>query len=405
MKIKKSLLYVVIIIGLLFGYGVYKRYSSEHSVLLEADLTKAGDVQEFEFTTYFGKYTIGLSMQDSGFDGSNFDGNYTIEYYVNGKFDRKELINPETIAKYYQGLYHTSSAWSGGMLFKPVYWGSITLGQVVKHGKHTIKITVIRPESQIKNINKQLYFFADNYHEKTMQELSQTYEQEKDADQKRKLLENLIDANETNQTLIPLRKALDSNDMESVKKILKSDNNITVNTDMIFQRRALHYAAFHNNTALTKYLIAHGADIHHKDELGKNALAYAIENNATKTAKLLIESGVDVNEVVFVQNYLQFRTNKDSKTFICSPLQYAAGNALFEMTELLLQHKIIDKQVWLGGGKIMTQKDEYQLFNNIYDNNIHGDGLTDIERKKIVKLFEKYNFVVPRPTQSQQIGY
>lgn len=382
-KIKKSLLYVVIIVGLLFTYGVYKRYSSEHSVLIEANLHKAGDVQEFEFTTYYGKHTIGLSMQDSGFDGTSFDGNYTIEYYINGKFDRKEVINQETIAKYYQGLYHVSSAWSGGMLFKPVSWGNITLGQVAKHGKHKIKITVIQPESQIKRINKQLYFFADNYHEETMQELSKTYEQEKEADQKRKLLENLIDANETNQTLIPLRKALDSNDIEGVKKILKSDNNIIVNTDMIFKRRALHYAAFHNNTTLTKYLIAHGADIHHKDELGKNALAYAIENNATKTAKLLIESGVDVNEVVFVQNYLENKMNNRflSKEAVMSALQYTAGNALFEMTELLLKNGMKDNIIVSEGTNV-------NVYTYIFS--VGKTKMTKNEQEKMLHLFEKY---------------
>jgi hypothetical protein len=329
----------------------------------------------------------------------NFDGNYTIEYYLNGKHDRTEIINKTSLSELYKNkaLYHVSSKWSGGVFFKPVTWSGITLGQVTQAGKHKIKITVHKSESQLANIESQLYFFVDVSNEKAIQEFGWNTSEYKESKRKERLLKNLIDANETNQTLLPLRQALDNNNMTKVKEMIEADNNITVNTDMVFQRRPLHYASFQNNAEIAQYLMDNGADIHHKDELGKNALAYAIENNATKTAKLLIESGVDVKEVVFVQNYLQHRIYGKGypQVMVIAPLQYVAGNGLIEMTELLLQHNIENREVWVGGisGEIITGENKNGLYSYVYQNKDNG-GLTDIEQKKIVELFEKYNFKI-----------
>lgn len=397
-KIKKTLIYFGVIFVLWNMYGVYQRYSHGYSVLMEAELRKAGDVQEFEFSTKNSRYRIGLSVKNGKFSEMNFDGNYTIEYYLNGKHDRTEIINKESLSELYKdkALYHISSNWSGGLFFKPVTWSSITLGQVIQAGKHKIKITVHKPESQLANIESQLYFFADSSKEKMIQEFERYNTPEhKEANRRDKLLKNLIDVNETNQTLIPLRQALDSHDLVKVKEMIEVDNNITVNTDMVFQRRPLHYASFQNNVEIAQYLIDNGADIHHKDELGKNALAYAIENNATKTAKLLLDSGVDVKEVVFVQNYLQHRIYGKyyPKTMVIAPLQYVAGNALFKMTELLLQNNIenYDVDTHPSKAQMVVQKNRNGLYSYIYQNKDNG-GLTDAEQKKIVELFEKYNF-------------
>jgi ankyrin repeat protein len=398
-KVKKTLIYFGVIFILLNIYGVYKRYSHDYAVLLEAELRKAGDVQEFEFSTKNSKYQIGLSVRNSNFDAMNFDGNYTIEYYLNGKHDRTEIINKTSLSELYKNkaLYHVSSKWSGGVFFKPVTWSGITLGQVTQAGKHKIKITVHKSESQLANIESQLYFFVDVSNEKAIQEFGWNTSEYKESKRKERLLKNLIDANETNQTLLPLRQALDNNNMTKVKEMIEADNNITVNTDMVFQRRPLHYASFQNNAEIAQYLMDNGADIHHKDELGKNALAYAIENNATKTAKLLIESGVDVKEVVFVQNYLQHRIYGKGypQVMVIAPLQYVAGNGLIEMTELLLQHNIENREVWVGGisGEIITGENKNGLYSYVYQNKDNG-GLTDIEQKKIVELFEKYNFKI-----------
>ena len=216
-----------------------------------------------------------------------------------------------------------------------------------------------------------------------MQEFNSYYTPEmKAANKRKKLLRNLIDSNETNKSLFSLREALDKNSLNIAKNIIETDNNITVNTDMVFKRRPIFYSAFNNNVEITKYLISKGADIHHKDKLNKNALAYAIENNATKTAKLLLDSGVDVKEVDFVQNYLSYRIiyKYNSKTTVMSALQYTGGNALYEMTELLLKNGMKDNIIISEGANI-----------NIYS---YIWFLKKKEQKKMLELFEKYNIKV-----------
>lgn len=394
-KIKKTLIYFGVIFVLLNIYGVYKRYSHDYAVLLEAELRKAGDVQEFEFSTKNSKYQIGLSVRNGNFDAMKFDGNYTIEYYLNGNHDRTEIINKASLSELYKNkaLYHIGSSWSGGVFFKPVKWSSITLGQVTQAGKHKIKITVHKPESQLASIESQLYFFVDASHEKVIQKLGWNTPEYKESKRKERLLKNLIDANETNQTLVSLRHALDNHDLVKVKETIKVNNNITINTDMVFQRRPLHYASFQNNVEIAQYLIDNGADIHHKDELGKNALAYAIENNATKTAKLLLDSGIDVNEVVFVQNYLSNKIEKRYKGRVMSALQYTAGNALFEMTELLLQNGMKDNIIESEGTNINIYTYIYGWFTT----------MNEKEKEQMQQLFNKYGVKVENLNQQKTL--
>lgn len=404
-KIKKAFIYFGIIFIILNIYGIYAKYTYDYETLQEADLKKQGYVQKFEFSTKRGRYRIGILVKNEKFNKENFDGNYTIEYYLDGQHDRTEIINKATLLKLYKdkSFYNVSSSWSGGVFFKQITWDSITLGEVSQAGKHIIKITVHKPESQFKNIKNQLYFFVSKIDENIASE----FKQSSIANKKLRLFENLIDVNETNKTLIPLRKALDNNDLEKVIKIVKADNSVAISTNMILQRRPLHYASFHNNTKIAQYLIDNGANIHHKDKLGKNALAYAIENNATKTAKLLIKNGVDISEVKFVQNYLQLKINGKykPKTMVLAPLQYTAGNALFDMTELLLKHNVKNYEVWLSvySGDIVIQDNKNGLYSYIYQNN---EKLNNKERKKMLKLFEKYNFKlnfkkIPNPFKKQ----
>lgn len=393
-KIKKTLIYFGVIFVLLNMYGVYKRYSHDYAVLLEAELRKAGDVQEFEFSTKNSKYQIGLSVRNGNFDAMNFDGNYTIEYYLNGNHDRTEIINKVSLSELYKNkaLYHVGSNWSGGVFFKPVKWSSITLGQVTQAGKHKIKITVHKPESQLASIENQLYFFVDAINEKAIQKLGWNTPEYKEAKRKKRLLKNLTDANETNQTLVTLRQALDNQDLVKIKELIEADNNITANTDMIFQRRPLHYASFQNSAEIAQYLIDNGADIHYKDELGKNALAYAIENNATKTAKLLLDSGIDVNEVVFVQNYLSNKIEKRYKGRVMSALQYTAGNAFFEMTELLLQNGMQDNI-------IVSEATNVNVYTYIY---MYTTMNTE-EKEQMQQLFNKYGVKVENLNQQKTL--
>ena len=376
---KKIFINILIFIFFLIGVSFYKQYNFNKSYTLStSQLNKIGLTEEFNISTKKKNYVIGLAINDRKTSwGFGIDGNYTIEYYINNKLDRKEIINKYTITKYYQGLWHISS--SGPFSS----WSHLVLGQLKQRGDYKIKITVHKPESSLKNFKGKLYFFADISNQKLMLEFSSYYTPEmKAANKRKKLLRNLIDSNETNKSLFSLREALDKNSLNIAKNIIETDNNITVNTDMVFKRRPIFYSAFNNNVEITKYLISKGADIHHKDKLNKNALAYAIENNATKTAKLLLDSGVDVKEVDFVQNYLSYRIiyKYNSKTTVMSALQYTGGNALYEMTELLLKNGMKDNIIISEGANI----------------NIHSyiRFLKKKEQKKMLELFEKYNIKV-----------
>ncbi|MDD3595659.1 ankyrin repeat domain-containing protein [Sulfuricurvum sp.] len=401
MKIEKTFQNVVIAIIVLTLGTLYLRYiHNKPEILFETDLKKAGITREFEFSVGREGYYIGLAVHDKSISWSRIvngedimmDGNYTIEYYKDDKLEKKEVINRESLSELYKNLYNISA--SNG-------WKQMVLGQIKEPGDYKIRVTVNTPESVLKDFNGTLYFYSNRPSDKLIAELNNySTPESREAYRKKRLLENLIDANETNQTLIPLRNALDTNDTQSVKKIIQSDNNITVNTDMVFHRRALDYAAFHNNTALTKYLIDKGADIHHKDEMEKNALAYAIENNATQTAKLLIESGVNVNEVPFVQNYLLNRLTKIHiyRGMVMSALQYTAGNALFEMTELLLKNGMQDNIIVSEGINV-------NVYSYIYFSSYTT--MNEQEQEKMQRLFDKYGVKVENLNQTSpnQIGY
>ena len=373
---KKVLIRAAIVILLLIVYGVYRQYNfNKPEIIFEAHLDKAGASDQYEFSIGKGGYIIGLAINEKTVAwGSSIDGNYTIEYYKDGSFLKKEFIDKESISKYYQGLYHISGSSSMSS------WKQMTLGQVKEAGHYKITITVNRPEPQLETYRGNHYFFACKSNNKLMQEFNSFYTPEKKAYyRKMKLIKNLIDTNETNASLVPLRTALDTGDLETVKSIMESDNNITVNTDMLLGRRALFYAAFHNDVELCQYLIERGSDIHHQDQLEKNALAYAIENNALDTVDLLIKSGINVSEVEFVQNYLRYKI-KDGKYYpkesAMSALQYTAGNGLFEMTELLLKNGMKDNILkWMG------------INVNVYT---YIRFLSDEEREKMLALFRKY---------------
>jgi ankyrin repeat protein len=311
------------------------------------------------------------------------------------KLTRKEIINNKTIGKYYK-----ETMWS----ICTTSWSTMPLGKLVGGGKHKVKITVHKAESKLKNYDKTVYFYVDKPDAKLMKSIERT-PKEIASNKKRILIRNLIDANETNTLLLPLRKALDQNSFTQVKTIIEEDNNITVDTNMVFERRVLHYSAFHNNLELTKYLIDKGADIHHQDRLGKNALAYAIENNATKTAKLLLDSGMDVNDVLFVQNYLRHRLSGRyiKKTRTLSPLQYTSSNALFEMTELLLEYNITDNAISPSGllEKKGTASNRLSMF-------LDDSTMTEKEKDRLFEIYKKYNFTEYKYKKSKpinQIGY
>lgn len=388
MKIGMFILAVLIFIV----YGFYGKFIfGKPSQLFESNLNKVGSTEEFEFSIRGGWHYIGIAINENRW--LLLDGNYTVEYHKEGKFLRKETINKNTIFKHYkEGLYGGGSK----------HWVQMPFGKLKEDGKYKVKITVHSIEKPLLNYKEKVYFFVDR--PKKSFRIEDNYTPEEAEARREKydfihlLSKNIMDVNETNQALIPLRKALDENSYEKVKSIIKTDNNITVDTDMIMKRRVLHYATFYNNVKLAKYLIDKGADIHYKDKVKKNALAYAIENNSTTTAKLLIDSGADVNEVIFVQNFLRRRLDiewdgaylkYDRRRVVISPLQYTAGNVLLKMTELLLENNIIDND----SGEIIEKGGDH-IYHAIY---YSRNSMTEEERNRVLEIFKKYNFIVKKP--------
>ncbi|VAW79102.1 hypothetical protein MNBD_GAMMA12-384 [hydrothermal vent metagenome] len=90
-----------------------------------------------------------------------------------------------------------------------------------------------------------------------------------------------------------------------------------------FEQRhyALHEAVKHNNTALAKLLIQHGASVNKRDNQGRTALHIAVSRNAIDTSRLLLRSGANPNTAD--------QQGQVSAHFACS----------ISMAKLLHQHK------------------------------------------------------------------
>jgi len=345
--------------------------------MFETRLNKVGKTETFEFSINKGSHLIGLAINDKDYHssfGNVLDGNYTIEYFLNGKLDRIEHINKKSLPKYYKGLYKVSGS------TKMSSWKQETLGKLKVPGNYKIKITVVKPESSLVDYKGEMYFYAHPFDEKISKMFTDGAEERK----RKRLLKNLMDSNETNPSLIPLRVALDKGDITAVKSIFNSDNNITVNTLMVFDRTPLQYTSFYNHSELARYLIDNGADIHHKDRMDKNALAYAIENNALQTAKLLIENGTNVNDVFYVQGYLTHKIAKDLQGSEMSALQYTTGNGFFEMTELLLKNGMKDT--------IMPESQNINIHTYIYST--WWTTMSKKEKEEMQALFDQYGVEV-----------
>ena len=121
-----------------------------------------------------------------------------------------------------------------------------------------------------------------------------------DIDEDAKYSNDNIDENITQKTLRSYLKAKDTNSLLNFIK----DNNLSVDTRMMYNLTPLMYASFYDDEKTMKELLNLGANPNLKDSYNLSPLAYAIENNSTKTFKLLLDNGAIFDEDMIVQNYL-----------------------------------------------------------------------------------------------------
>ena len=121
-----------------------------------------------------------------------------------------------------------------------------------------------------------------------------------DIDEDAKYSNDNIDENITQKTLRSYLKAKDTNSLLNFIK----DNNLSVDTRMMYNLTPLMYASFYDDEKTMEELLNLGANPNLKDSYNLSPLAYAIENNSTKTFKLLLDNGAIFDEDMIVQNYL-----------------------------------------------------------------------------------------------------
>jgi hypothetical protein len=323
-----------------------------------------------------GCYEVGVSSYEPLFTmGRAIDGQYKLQIYHD-----KELLEEKIIDKPLAIGAHSRTDYTNALLhvFEVPLKG---------YGKLTFKLTVLKPDSILKDDSKQIYFYVNKS--------DYICGQAQASIDKQKRVDNLtIDTNETNETLLPLSKALWKSDTSRVKQLI--EKSLRVNVKMVADHTPLHYAAYLNDTQTARYLIDHGANIDAMDIQGHTPLYYAIEHNATKTVKLLLDKGADPRKV-------RFLSPSDMSVNIFDPkprpqgdpaLFYAACNEYYEITELLLQADKVDKhEMYVGHGVysyydmhiLRKYKEETHL-----DENGHFEDVKHPNAKKMFHLLEKY---------------
>jgi hypothetical protein len=280
-----------------------------------------------------GCYEVGLSSYDRIFGEYKIDGQYKLQYFHENKLLEEKIIDK-------------NMAW--GVFSRTNYSKSLFDSIEVPfkgHNKLTIKLSVIRPEKIFESHPVKTYLYVDRSDMICGEPLKREQEQ-------KRVAKLTIDTNETNETLMPLAKALWEQNTLGIKQIIPT--KIDVNVSMVAERNPLHYAAYLNDIDTLRYLIAQGANLNAQDIQKHTPLYYAItgkttfldwlkethysnENNASiQTIKLLIDSGADINMVEIGDNKYP-------------PLFYVACIGNYDLTELLLQLPSINKEQLFEG--------------------------------------------------------
>ncbi|MDD2800343.1 MAG: ankyrin repeat domain-containing protein [Methylococcales bacterium] len=312
-----------------------------------------------------GCYEVGVSSYEPLFSmGRAIDGHYKLQiYHDNTLLEEKIIDKPLAIGA------HSRTDYTNALLH-------VFAVPLKGYGKLTFKLTVLKADSILKDGSKQVYFYVNKSDYICGQAQTKIDEQTQ--------IDNLtIDTNETNQTLLPLSKALGKLDTAKVKQLI--EKSLSVNVKMVANRTPLHYAAYLNDIQTARYLSDHGADIDATDIQGHTPLYYAIDHNATKTVKLLLDKGADPRKVRFLSDSERNVPHLRSNGY--PALLHTAYTMNFELTELLLKSKKIDINEKYEGWNTYDYLDHgYQLFYDV-------KSLDKNKLKKMLKVLEKYGLV------------
>lgn len=378
---------LLLLIALLFIAGFLKYWAQYSAPWMEyqeevKDYTRSNVTQVFENINLSNNevYQVGFYFNNSDYVRKHWtqlslDGNYTLEYYEDGKLLRTLQFN-----KNYATLGFSSSQ----SHFHRAPFDQIKVPQDMTGKKLTIKLTVHQPLGFLKMLkqnNEKVYFFIYRVPREDVQTFERWKREEKDETLPRSYFATPFEVYDLNSSHIPLLNALLAKDFKTIKQIIEEDNGIDVNTslgnietDIIVARKpqnrtALMYAASMNDVKTLKYLIKKGADLNRKDYQRQNALGYAIQNDHVEAAEMLLNAGAKLEDVDYV-------TIKGTQQ-VSSPLIAAVGSNSYKMTKFLLEHGA--RHIYPSDTITHDVPDAYSYLNRIDD------------YKRILKLLIDYN--------------
>lgn len=177
----------------------------------------------------------------------------------------------------------------------------------------------------------------------------------------------------------------------------------SVNTVDNQQRTALFFAV--NNPEFTRILIEEGADVNHRDALGRNPLFHAIYANNTESASLLIAAGCDVNAIddfdhsplilasaygtvqmvrLSAQSGADLNCKVGEYAFVVTPLSMAIKHENYDIAKILVIHgadlelNLVDDQMIWDLLTVTPEEDESEG-TGYY----HEDGSGDVQMQEI----------------------
>lgn len=329
-KTKKIILLVFLGFFLSVGGVLYKKYfSSEYSYMKKVQITDQININ-IEKSFSEGCHAIGLYAQDGTFFAPlhmpyQFEGEYELEFYHKDK-----LLSSQTI--------DSKNALSHGQIRGGLNNGAtnvvLHVVQTPLKGYNNLEIKLKSKKLDATFVNKEVYLYIEK-HKGLCGKKRETWLNKRN---------NPIEKKETNTSLKSLFKALVTKDTNQVKTL--TENNISVDIQMVGKRKPIHYSAFYDDVQTLEYLISKNATLNEKDITGKTPLHYAVEHNSTKALEVLLDNGakLDLLDIVEDTYYPPVgvpvgRIRRPVKEIL---IVFIVERNLVELMEILLRKKYVD---------------------------------------------------------------